>query len=376
MTIFTFSDALDELEDEFAFRIANEARPQSDYVLTDVLPENNRRTYNVESGSMTIRPTMAGLTAMDSPYAPSGHAEVSTFLEKTAKITNEVSFPEGALRELQREVRSLDITTSQAKEAVVQEVFNFTAAVLVQSHIDTAEYLRGQALMYGNIDWTFGDVNLNIDYGIPSEHVLNTRTISSGDAYSESGSTFWADHKQAVQALGFNYMGPYMHYNTFQAIIENEANDIQIVEENAPVFQIARFRRDENGNRTEMLSRDTRDRASVVVYSQEAEIIDPANPEQTQTVPFIEPGRIFYVGEGKTDDFRVGTGSTEAANLEFDLGYTHLGPTVEGNGQPGRWANVYTPQGQEWQLIGQGVQNMLPVIENEERLFIMSTEMP
>jgi len=258
----------------------------------------------------------------------------------------------------------------------VQEVFNFTAKVLVQSHIDTAEYLRGQALMYGNIDWTFGDVNLNIDYGIPNEHVLNTRTISSGDAYSESGSTFWADHKQAVQALGFNYQGPYMHYNTFQAIIENEANDIQIVEENAPVFQIARFRRDENGNRTEMLSRDTRDRASVVVYSQEAEIIDPANPEQTQTVPFIEPGRIFYVGEGKTDDFRVGTGSTEAANLEFDLGYTHLGPTVEGNGQPGRWANVYTPQGQEWQLIGQGVQNMLPVIENEERLFIMSTEMP
>lgn len=293
MTIFTFSDALDELEDEFAFRIANEARPQSDYVLTDVLPENNRRTYNVESGSMTIRPTMAGLTAMDSPYAPSGHAEVSTFLEKTAKITNEVSFPEGALRELQREVRSLDITTAQAKEAVVQEVFNFTAKVLVQSHIDTAEYLRGQALMYGNIDWTFGDVNLNIDYGIPNEHVLNTRTISSGDAYSESGSTFWADHKQAVQALGFNYQGPYMHYNTFQAIIENEANDIQIVEENAPVFQIARFRRDENGNRTEMLSRDTRDRASVVVYSQEAEIIDPANPEQTQTVPFIEPGRIF-----------------------------------------------------------------------------------
>lgn len=374
MTIFTFSDALDELDGDFAFRIANEMRPADDYLLADLLPGINRTAYNVENGSMTVRPTMAGLTGMDSPYAPSGHAEISTFLEKTAKITNQVSFPEKALRELQQTVRTLDITTSQAKEEVVQAVFNFTSKVLVQAHIDTAEWLRGQALQYGEIDWTFGDINLTVDYGIPSAHVLNTATGT--EAYHDTDSTFWEDHLAAQAALGYNFRGPFMHVDTFHAIVENPANDIQILSEDAPVFQLGRLKRDEAGNRTEMMSQDTRERASVTVYSQEAEIIDPSNPEQTTVVPFMERGRIFYVGEGKSDSFRVGTGATEPARLEFDLGYTHLGPTVEGNGQPGRWANVYTPEGQEWQLIGQGVQNMLPVIENPERLFIMSTEMP
>jgi len=48
---------------------------------------------------------------------------------------------------------------------------------------------------------------------------------------------------------------------------------------------------------------------------------------------------------------------------------------VEGNGQPGRWARVYTPQDEPWQLKGQGVTNGLPVIENPEKLAVISTEM-
>jgi len=373
MTLFTFNDALDELDDNFAFEIANGVRAPDRYLFSDVLPVRNRTTYKVENGSLTVRPTMAGVTGMDAPYAPSGHMDFTTFLERTAKITNEVSFPEKALRELQRTVRTLDVNSAQAKEQVVESVMNFTAKVLVQAHIDTAEYLRGQALQYGKIDWSFGNIDLTVDYGIPSSHKLNTKTGT--DAYGGSTSKWWDDHLKAQERLGYNYDGPYMHVQTFHDIVENPENDIQIVQQNENVFNLARLKRDENGNRTEMQSNDTRERAEVTVYTEEGEMIDPSDPDTTIRVPFMEPGRVFWVGQGKTDSFRVGTGATDAAELEYDLGYTHMGPTVEGNGQPGRWANTYVPEGQEWQLIGQGVQNMLPVIENPERLVLSSTEL-
>lgn len=376
MTIFTFSDAIDELDDDFAFEIANGLRPPEMYAFADILPSLQRTSYKVENGTMTVRPTMAGLTGMDSPYAKTGHTEISTFLERTAKITNEVTFPERALRELQRMVRTLDISSSQAKEEVVDAVFNFTSKVLVQSHIDTAEYLRGQALQYGQIDWTFGDINLTVDYGIPADHVFSTRTITSGDAYSESGSLWWDDHRQAQRLLGFNMDAVYMHLDTLHAIIDNEANDVAVLQQDDNVFNLVQMRRDEAGNRTELESNDVRDRATVVTYQEQGEIIDPANPETTKKVDFMEPGRVFWVGEDPSESLRIGVGSTEAPEANFDLGYTHMGPTVEGDGQPGRWANVYTPEDRPWQLTGQGVQNMLPVIENPDKLVISSTEMP
>lgn len=370
MTIFTFSDALDELDDDFAFQIANELRAPENYLFTDILPEINRTSYKVENGAMTVRPTMAGLTGMDSPYAPTGHTEVSTFLERTAKITNQVTFPEKALRELQDVVRKLDISNAQTKRQVVEAVFNFTSKVLVQSHIDAAEWLRGQALQYGSIDWTYGDIRLEVDYGIPSDHVFTTRTISGGDAYGETGSVWWSDHLKAQKLLGYNYSGPYMHLETFHEIVENPDNNVRILAEDGNVFTLGR----EVGN-TERVSNDTRERAEVTVYTEQGEIIDPNDPENTKRIDFMEPGRVVYIGEGKSDSFRVGQGATDAAELEYDIGYTHLGPTVEGNGQPGRWANVFTPEQSPWQLQGQGVQNMLPVIENPERLVITSTEL-
>jgi len=374
MTVFTFNDALDELDGDFAFEIANELRAPSRYAFSDLLPVVNRTTYSVENGSLTVRPTMAGMTGMDSPYAKTGHTDITTFLEQTAKITNEVTFPEKALRELQRVVRTLDVSASQARERVVENVFNFTSNVLVQSHIDTAEYLRGQALMYGEIDWTFGEVSLTVDYGIPSDHVFNTATGT--EAYNGTDSLWWDHHLKAQRRLGYNFEGPFMHIETFHAIVENPENDIQIVQQNENVFSLSRLKRDEQGNRTEMQSNDTRERATVTVYQEQGEIIDPANPETTKNVDFMEPGRVFWIGRGKQQGLRVGAGSQTPADEEYELGYTHLGPTVEGNGEPGRWANVYTPEERPWQLTGQAVQNMLPVIENPERLCIASTEMP
>ena len=369
---FTFRDAIEELGSDFAFRIASELRPDTTYLLSRILPPTNRMAYSVDSGSMTIRPTMAGMAAMDSPYPPTGHVEISTFLERTAKIANEAAFTEKALRELQRLLTQLQMSGGNTKQAVLENLLNFTEKVVVQSHIDTFEWLRGQALAYGEIDWTFGGKHLVVDYGIPSAHVFNTRTTASNEAYGASNSKFWDDHRAAIKLLGYNYNGPWMHPNTFDEIVANPANNIQITQQEGNVFTLRRYV-DQAG--TQVLSGDRRDQVTVTVYGVEGEIIDPANPDSTLKRPFLDEGRVIYTGAGQPNEFRVGDGSTQDVESELALGYTHIAPTVESGGVSGRWARVYTPQDRPWQLVGQGVTNGLPVIENPEKLVIASTEM-
>jgi len=373
--IFTFRDAIEELGEDFAFRIANELRPDSRYIFSDILPAQNRMSYSVESGALTVRPTMAGMSGMDSPYPPSGSVDISTFLERSAKISNEVTFPEETLRELQRLVRQAEVNGGSGKEQVVENLLNFTEKVLVQAHIDTFEWLRGQALCFGEINWTFNGKQLVVDYGIPNDHIFNTRTTSSNEAYGSSNSKFWEDHRAAIQKLGYNYNGPYMHPNTYDEIVTNSANNIQVTEQSGNTFTLRRYQEDGSGNRTEQLSGDRRDQVEVTVYGVEGELIDPANPDQTLTRPFLPEGRLVYTGQGQPNEFRVGDGSTQDVESELALGYTHIAPTVEGDGQPGRWARVFTPEQKPWQLTGQGVTNGLPVIENPEKLVVTSTEM-
>lgn len=367
---FTFRDAIEELGVDFAFRIARELRPDSRYLLARILPPVNRMSYSVESGSMTIRPTMAGMAAMDSPYPPTGHVEISTFLEQTAKIASEATFTEKALRELQRLLVQLRMQGGSGKEAVVENLLNFTEKVLVQSHIDTFEWLRGQALAYGEIDWSFGGKRLVVDYGIPAEHVFDTRTGT--EAYGGSDSKFWDDHRAAIKLLGYNYNGPFMHPETFDEIVTNEANNITITQQEGNVFTLRRYR-EVQGNT--VLSSDRRDQVTVTVYGVEGEIIDPNDPESTIKRPFLDPGRIIYTGAGQPNEFRVGDGSTQDVESELALGYTHIAPTVESGGAPGRWARTYTPEDRPWSLVGQCVSNGLPVVENAERLCLVSTEM-
>jgi hypothetical protein len=98
---FNFAVALAALGLGAAFRIANEARTPADYLFASLLPEQNRSTYTISSGQMIVRATMAGLVGMDSPYPPSGIIDLSTFLERTAKVANNTTLTEQALRELQ-----------------------------------------------------------------------------------------------------------------------------------------------------------------------------------------------------------------------------------------------------------------------------------
>src|SRR5690625_3690867 len=99
--LLSFPEALEILGPNAAFQYIREARPESDYYLTQFLPEVLRPDYNVQQGSMKIHATMAGLSGMDSKYPETGVVSGSSFLEKSAKIANRATLTEEALRTLQ-----------------------------------------------------------------------------------------------------------------------------------------------------------------------------------------------------------------------------------------------------------------------------------
>lgn len=366
---FNFSQALAALPQGAAFKVANQARPPANYLFSTLLPERPSYDYQAKSGSMTVRTTMAGLAGMDSPYAEGGLIEVSTFTEETAKVANRVRLPEAALRQLQNMLMHMQLTNQPTMEAMQRESLNFVDKLIVQAHLDTFEWLRGKALTTGAIDWTFNKKRLLVDYGIPAANFLTAR--SSTDAYSGSTSKFWDDVRLARKALKRQIRAAIAHPDTIDDIVYNSVNAIWNVADNGSTVVITRraggTATGDNPEESDLY------RIALIPYGLEGEIFDLTNPGQSVTVPFIARGKVLFVGSNTRPQYVVGEGSTQ--QVEWGLGYTHLAPTVEGGGSPGRWADVYTPEQEPWALEGRGVTNGLPVIEQPELIVVATTSM-
>ncbi|HEU4327447.1 MAG TPA: major capsid protein [Roseiflexaceae bacterium] len=367
---FSFEEALRKLGAAFAFLLINGARPASSYLFSTFLPERPMRSYEVKSGSMTIRPTMAGLVGMDSPLPPTGQMEISTFLERSAKIGNRITMTEEAIRTLQEMLMFLQASGASTNERMVEEVLNFTNALIIQPHLDTAEWMRGLALTTGAISWTFNGLTLSVDYGIPSGNKLAKRT--GNNAYGGSTSKFWDDVRAQNRLLrSSRQIVRIAHSDLIDDIVYNTANNLQVLANDGSMVQVRKMI---SQNGTNAPSSDARDVVTIYKYDLEAEIIDPTDSSKTIKIPFCPRTQFVALGTAVNTGYVVGAGSTQPT--EYELGYTHLAPTVEAGGAPGRWARVRTPENRPWQLEGEGASNLLPVIDarSANRIAIASSE--
>lgn len=372
--IFSFAEAIAQLGQNAAARIANAARPSASYLFNTFLPERNMLDYNVEAANMIVRSTMAGLVAMDSPYPPGGTVEVSSFLEKSAKIAISNTLTEGALRQLQALMRQMQVDGQLSNDFLQREALNFLQKVIIQALLDTAEWMRGQALIYGKIDWTFNKKNLYVDYGVPAANFLTARTNANNDSYSDTSSAFWTDVLEARRLLRYNVRAAVMNSATMDKIVANSANNLEILSQEMNMFRVRKYRTVGGNTVPESDNRYTMD---FIVYDEEAEVLDTTATMlgKTQTVKFMPDGKILFVGQNTYNGYRVGQGGTDSPRNDLEIGYHHIAPTVEGNGAPGRWSRLYTPEGMPMQLRGEGVENSLPVILAPEKIVVATTEL-
>lgn len=374
---FDFAEAIEALGGQSAVtRIANEARPASDFLFATLLPERQMPTYHIDNSSMIVRATMAGLVGMDSPFPPGGIMELSSFMENTAKLANEQKLTEKALRQLQQMLQVLRDTETSITETLQREVLNFLNKLIIQPHLDVMEWLRGQALL-GTIDWTFNGKNLEVDYGIPAANLFDERTIAGGDAYHLAGSTFWDDIKAARRLMRNGGIRAIIgHSDTIDEIIYNEAHDQQIVSDTTQQVTLRRWINQNNAAVAGVPSQDANDAVTLIKYDLEGEILNPADMSTTLKIPFMPLGKLLVIGNNRQTGYVVGQGATSDPDAQNELGYTHIAPTVENGGRMGRWAEIYTPQRMPMQLHGRGVTNGLPVIEAPNKIVVLSTEMP
>lgn len=367
MADYSFTAALQSLGADAAFRVMNERRPPAAYLLAQILPERNSFDYAVSSGTMTVKATMAGLVGMDSPYPEGGVIAASTFSEQSAKMALSMDLPERAIRALQQMVMRLNLTGGNVPEALAREVLNFVDKLLLQAHFDATEWLRGQALSTGALAWTFNQKTLAVNYGIPAGNFLASRTGTAG--YGGTASTFWDDIKAARRLLKGNVRAFIAHPDMIDAIIYNSANTANVLQQDGGGVTIQRYR-----GTLERPSTDARETVTLISYGLEGEVLDPANQGVTVVKPFIPNTKLIAIGNNTGTEYVVGAGGN--APVDNALGYTHIAPTVEGGGQPGRWARVYVPEHRPYALRADSVANLLPVIEAPEKIVIMSSVLP
>src|SRR6476661_5902932 len=188
-----FTEAAKRVKPDTVVRIANQARPSSAYFFNSILPERIVSTREVSTETMIFRSIMAGLVPMDGPYPEGMTVEGSSFNEKLLKIAIQQSFNEGAMVQLQEIIKNVQLTKggNGSVKVLIQNFLNFVDKMLMQPHLDTAEWLRAQALLEGQISWTYNKMKVEVDYGIPAAALATNRT--GNDGYGGSASKFWTD---------------------------------------------------------------------------------------------------------------------------------------------------------------------------------------
>nr|MBA2458731.1 major capsid protein [Gemmatimonadales bacterium] len=290
-----------------------------------------------------------------------------------AKVAIQTVLSEHMQRQMQEFMIRLN-NPQASTEALRNTLFNFVDKMLLQPHYDTFEYLRGEALTTGAIDWTFNGKRLQVNYGVPAGNLFANRTGTAH--YGGSASVFWADYRAALALLKGRVRAVVAHPNTINMIVSNSVNNIIVTQQDLQTGTYSIAKNVGGSNGPYIQSPDARDRTTLVGYGAEGEIITPTDPDSATLLPFIPTGKIVLIGDVVPRGFQVGLGgAVEDDTQNLAVGYTHIAPTIEGGGAMGRWADVFVPEHEPWQVVGRSVTNGLPVLEAPEKVVVLSTDM-
>lgn len=352
MEPITFAGILAELNRADYVRMANQPINESEFVLASILPEVNKASYEAKRGSIRIIPTMAGETGNDSPYVPTGDIEIDAWSKGLAKFTANGVISENAQIEFQQMRDQLILAGNQGGAGTYTRNFliNWLETWIREAFRQQNEYLRGQALSSGRLVLRGG----TIDLGVPDENRIT-------GTYAD----IWKVLRTGNKLVDSGVRARLTSWDTLDQIIDAGGNGMAIVDEQVSAqgnVRIVRLRKLVNNSAN--FSTDVRDSTTIVGYKGKGKI---KNPEGGFIdAPYFPDGVISFVGNNQTQQVaQDGTVTTREA-----LGHTHVGPTVEGDGQPGVWMNARVPDGRPYHVIAEGAERVMTVIEEPRKLVI------
>lgn len=363
MEPLTFAEILALLTRADYVRMADQPVNEAEMILASILPEIRKASYEAKRGSIKVIPTMAGETGNDSPYVPTGDLELDAWSQALAKFSAIGFISENAQIEFQqmRDQLLLRGTTDAAATYTRNFLINWMETWVREAFRQQNEYLRGQALGSGQLVLRGGIVDL----GVPAE---NRKAFTGLSAFGGSESKFWQAIRWGDRQVGA-VRARLLSWDTLDEIMDNNENSIAIVDEQVSgQGNVKRVRIRKLVNNGQAFSSDTRDSTTLVAYKGRGKIKLPDGT--LQDVAYFPDKTLSFVGNNQTQQVAEdGTVTTREA-----LGYTHVGPTVPGNGRPGVWMNGRVPEGRPYHVITEGEERVMTVIEEPKKLAIATTE--
>jgi hypothetical protein len=372
--------------ENFAFRLARNANTPDDYLFSNrVLPRTNKPTWNITGGTLTITPTDLKPVAMDATPAPMGNLQATFLNEQISKFGGQMFFNEKQQRELltmEQEIylnaglnggaspygdintqMNMLSTTGRADSATINGarinrilgIINF----IKLAHWNTSESLAGEALTEGVLDENFSGLDVTVDYKVPA---ANIKTYSGTDRFDQSASKWWTFVRLAYKM--FRNPQFYGNSNAYFDIVENPVNKVREQFLTGDVRPMSKY----NENVITQ-KQDANERMNFNVYDKAGAVMDP-RLKTLVSKPFLKDKRVIVIGELNTSQIELELGGVTDPDNALRLGYTHVGPSIEGGGRPGIYANIYTENHKPMQLFVDTYVNMLPAILNGKKLMI------
>lgn len=368
----------------FAWRMAQNANPPSELLFNQMMPRENKNSWNVNGGTMTMTPTILGDVAMDAYPAPMGNLEATIFSENVSKFGGQMFFNEQQQREfiqaeqdirlnasyagrdaagnMESQIRMLAETgradNSTINGARINRILGIVNTIFA-SHYQTSEWLAGEALTEGKIVYTFNGLSQSINYNIPSTNFFE---YSGNDRFDQSASKWWTFVRAVNRILDSPQF--YMNSNSYYDIVENDVNKIQEIAIDGTVRRMTKYRDDAITQK-----RDANESLSVNIYDKAGSVMD-VNTKTLKSLPFLKDKRVVVVGELNQSEIQLDLGGVTDPDNNLRIGYTHVGPSVEAGGRPGIYANIFSKPEMPMQLHVLTYVNMLPVILNPKKVII------
>ncbi|CEI81301.1 hypothetical protein BN997_01119 [Oceanobacillus oncorhynchi] len=273
--------------------------PAREYLLANFMPEEPvydiNFAYNVINGKYAEAASITGWNAT-APLRDT--AEQERAFGQVAKVQHGFRLDETQLLQYNRP------RAEQESNAVIEGIYTSTDE-LSQGVDDIKEYLRAQVIYNGQLVYNDdeNDIHLNIDFGLPSENKLTATT-----QWSEEGATPLTDIKAAVEQYkktNQKQKPVVMHITsaTEALLLNNEQIRTQIYGT-------------DNGKR--LLTKTDIQNAFSALSLPPYQVNDDVIVVQGDEVQLLDDNKVVFLGA--------------------DLGKTMIGPTVENNYAPGKFA--------------------------------------
>src|SRR5699024_1246457 len=290
---------LDEFQREQLQGYVENIPAQREYLLSAFLPKENSYdinfAYNVINGKYG---DSASITGWNASAPLRDKKEIEQAFAEVAKVQHGTRLDE-------KELIMFNRPRGEGEKAQVVEYVYGTTDDLSQGVDDIEEYMRAQAIYTGKLkyDDKENDIHIDVNFGVPEENKIKNTT-----AWSEGGSTPLEDIQVAVEQYkkANQRRKPqviHMTSATESLLLQNEQIRTQVYGES-------------NGGR--LLTKADVQNVFTTLGLPPYQINDDVIVVNGEEVQLLEDNKVVLMGA--------------------DLGSTIVGPTVEGNYNPGKFA--------------------------------------